>query len=114
LALCQRYFEQIQKQGSAETLIATGFGYGNSYVFATYFYRVTKRAQPTVSLIGATSNLQCLNGGGNWGGATGFASGPNENTTRLQLNTTNISANNACEVRFEGNYPNAIQISAEL
>jgi hypothetical protein len=117
LQLCQRYCEVIRKQDSGnETLIGIGYVYSSPIVFANYPYKAVKRAQPTVSLVGAASSFQALNTSGSWVQSNAVSSTANQNSTRLYMTLTSFTGfttGQACEVRAD-NGGGQIWIDAEI
>jgi hypothetical protein len=116
LALCQRYFEIIKKQDSgSETLIGIGYVYTNPNTFMNYPFKVTKRAEPTMTLVGTATSFQVLNTAGNWLQGTNVTASPNQQSTRLNVTSSfsGMTAGQAIEVRCD-NGGGQMWISAEL
>ena len=114
LALCQRYYENIQDQPSgSETLIGVGFGYTGDRVMANYKYQVEKRVAPSVTHVGSVGSIQCLDGAGtNWYSSTALSYTINHKSTRIFPTVSGIGGGEACEMRIEPGL--VIHIDAEL
>ena len=104
LQLCQRYFEIIKLQDSgAETLIGIGYVYTNPNCFINYPFKVTKRAQPTMTLVGSATSFQVLNTSGNWLQGTNVTATSNQQSSRLNISTSysGMTSGQAAEVRCD-------------
>ena len=120
LMMCQRYCEIIRTQESGnETLLNIAFVYSNPNIFWNYPYKVTKRAIPSLTLVGSSTAFQCLNTAGNWIQANSITFSPNQHSTRINTTMPSFSGfttGNACETRCD--YASAslgrIWIEAEL
>jgi len=105
LQLCQRYFEIIKKQDSGlETLIGIGFVYSNPNTFLNYRFKATKRAQPTLTLVGTATSFQVLNTSGSWLPGTAVTTmTSNQESSRINIQTSfsGLTTGQAAEARCD-------------
>jgi len=113
LNLCQRYCQVIANQGY-ETLIGIGMCLANNRVLTDVSLKVQMRTQPSVTLVGTTSQIQNISSGGSWYGAQSVNYSPNPYIVRLDINYAAgyFTAGYAAETRIETS--TSLVISAEL
>ena len=112
LARCQRYCEVYS--GNDTLLPAVGGWQGTTLANGTMSYKVIKRAAPTITFNGTTSNYQAVNEGVAWRAASAIASfRAYENTCELQI-TTSSGGTQGQSARFRLLGDAVIIISAEL
>jgi hypothetical protein len=112
LARCQRYCEVYS--GNDVLLPAVGGWQGTTLANVTMSYKVIKRAAPTITFNGTTSNYQAVNEGVAWRAASAIASfRAYENTCELQI-TTSSGGTQGQSARFRLLGDAVIIISAEL
>ena len=112
LQLCQRYTEVI-RNGNNETLIGIGYCYNSNYNMINYPFKVTKRTEPSVSLVGTVGDIQMLTTAGSWQSSTSVAFTSNINATRIIGINASFTLGNACEMRII-NTTSYVLASAEL
>jgi hypothetical protein len=114
LALCQRYCQVIANQGY-ETLIGVGMCLTSSRILTDVPLKVQMRTQPSVTLVGTTSQIQNIAAGtGTWYGAQTVNYAPNPYVVRFDINYAAgyFTAGYAAETRIETS--TSVVISAEL
>ena len=116
LIQCQRYYEIIKMQDSgAETLIGIGYAYSNPNNFFNYPFKVTKRSQPTMTLVGTATSFQTLNTSGSWLQGTNVTGAANQQSSRINILTSfsGVTTGQALEARCDTG-GGQMWISAEL
>jgi len=101
LALCERYYERITADASAEHLIGIGFNYTTTAVFINYPYKQLKRVIPSFTNSG-TTYFERLTTNGAWGACGGsISSQGNLGSARLNMASyPSATAGDATEVRL--------------
>ena len=98
LQLCQRYYEEQSYQGG-NMMLSINQAYSTTATFGSFFYKVKKRAAPTVSASGTT--IVALNASASSAGGTIGFTETSEDGTRVNITgASGLVAGNASAVYF--------------
>ena len=103
LLRCQRYCEMLEKGNSAEALIGVGLAYSTTRLLAAHTFKVTKRANPSFSVIGNSNNIQMLQTGGGWTNSSSVSGTTNLSMARIDATCGSaiFTGGQAGELRIE-------------
>jgi hypothetical protein len=104
LALCQRYYET---SGTVQGLV--GSYYNTTDIYGSFYYRVTKRAAPTITFDAGTWTVY-----NNGSGRTGTVSSINSNVNMLQIKVVTAGTTSGQAGHIDNSSSNSIMASSEL
>ena len=114
LALCQRYYEVLNKLDGNASAVCNAAFYSSANIYGIIKFAVEKRAVPSISLPPASS-LKVYRNGGSGYGTNRYADMPDEHGFRFSISGLSGGViNGACWVETDSDVTNSLAADAEL